>query len=193
MAVFIHDPNEWPDAKHTTATGTRQELQTVVSGWAPHVRELIDLLPEKIPKWAIFDTADNPLPTYASGRVCLAGDAAHGTTPFQGVGACMGSEDALVLSELLALALGGDSQDGVSKSHAIKSALQAYSTIRMPRTQGLVQASRETGHIYKWRHPDAGRDAAKCDKEYKQRQKLVWTVDIDKIVEDAKAKYQSLL
>jgi 2-polyprenyl-6-methoxyphenol hydroxylase-like FAD-dependent oxidoreductase len=37
------------------------------------------------------------VPTFAKGRVCLAGDAAHASTPNQGGGAGFGIEDALVL------------------------------------------------------------------------------------------------
>jgi 2-polyprenyl-6-methoxyphenol hydroxylase-like FAD-dependent oxidoreductase len=40
---------------------------------------------------------------FAKGRVCLAGDAAHASTPNQGGGAGFGIEDALVLAEVLAV------------------------------------------------------------------------------------------
>lgn len=82
--------------------------------------------------WAIFDMADNPADTYARGRVCLAGDAAHASSPFHGAGACMGVEDALVLVSVLETAL--SKAGGLSKTKAVSAALQAYSTIRLERS-----------------------------------------------------------
>jgi salicylate hydroxylase len=175
-----------------TTFGTREEVQIALDGWGPHIRDLVKLLPEDLPKWAIFDTAEHPASTYARGRLCIAGDAAHASSPLLGAGACMGVEDALVLSEALSTAFGGDTAD-TSTLQAISAALEAYSIARMERSQWLVQTSREAGDIYQWRHPVAGRDTAKCEKEFGTRARNVWDFDVDKMVTDAKRQCRNLI
>lgn len=60
-----------------TGPAKRGDIMRALQSWSPAVRELVGLLPETLTKWAIFDMEENPAPTYARGRVCLAGDAAH--------------------------------------------------------------------------------------------------------------------
>lgn len=77
LFIFLNDPKPWPDNQKMTAPAKRDEVVSALQHWSPAIRELVDLLPEDLTKWAIFDMADNPATTYARGRVCLAGDAAH--------------------------------------------------------------------------------------------------------------------
>lgn len=85
--------------------------------------------------------------TYANGRVCIAGDAAHATTPWQGAGAGQAFEDALILSTLL----------GEIKSPSeIDHAFQAYSAVRRERGQRVIDSSRGTGQIFCGQNPEAG-------------------------------------
>ncbi len=62
----------------------------------------MDLLPDEMDKWAVFDMKNHPAPSYSAGKVCLAGDAAHAVAPHLGSEAGLGIEDALALSTLLA-------------------------------------------------------------------------------------------
>ena len=55
----------------------KSELAPRLHNWGPSFRELVEKMPEKVFKWGIFDMADHPASTYAQGRVCLVGDAAH--------------------------------------------------------------------------------------------------------------------
>lgn len=89
----------------------------------------MDLFPEQITKWAIFDTADHPAPTYARGRVCIVGDAAHASSPLHGAGACMGVEDALALATALEVAL-NHHRDPSPRDRAV--AVEAASVPRIP-------------------------------------------------------------
>lgn len=193
VAFFAHESSEFPDSEKMTAPGTREELERVVVGWGPHLVELTKLFPDNMVKWGIFDMDENPAPTYARGRVCLAGDAAHASSPFQGVGACIGVEDALVLCEALATVQAGGnsgSDDGNhthSQREAIEQALQAYSQARIDRGQWVVRSSRELGQIYQWRYGPTGRDAERSKLKLERASRTVWDYDVDKIVTEIRA------
>ncbi|UQC78867.1 salicylate 1-monooxygenase SalA, partial [Colletotrichum lupini] len=105
FVAFADDTTDWDKrgdgVANMTSQTTRKEVADVFQDWGPTVKSLIDLLPDEITKWAIFDTYDYPAPTYVKGRLCLAGDAAHASTPHHGAGAGMGVEDALALATLL--------------------------------------------------------------------------------------------
>ena len=77
-------------------------------------------------------------PTYANGNVCIVGDAAHATTPWQGSGAGLAIEDAVVLAALL---------KAVASREDIAPALKAFDEIRRPRCQRVIDSSRLTGSI----------------------------------------------
>ncbi|CAI7652991.1 unnamed protein product [Penicillium glandicola] len=184
--LFLHDPEEWHHGHTMTVSSSRNEVVEALQDWGPHIKEIIDQFPETLSKYAIFDLADNPLPSYASGRVCLAGDAAHASSPFHGAGACMGVEDALVLAELLERV---DAGPAATKRRNLKIALQTYSSVRIERSQWLVKSSREMGDIYEWRYPESGDDGEKCKAEFESRSKIIWDFDVNGMVTDAKKNY----
>jgi 2-polyprenyl-6-methoxyphenol hydroxylase-like FAD-dependent oxidoreductase len=80
-----------------------------------------------------------PLNTYTSGRVVLAGDAAHAMTPNLGQGACQAIEDAVVLGDVMTTGAG----------------LAAYDRQRRPRTQMITRRSRRLGAAAQWASPAA--------------------------------------
>ena len=71
----------------------------------------------------------------AFGKVVLIGDAGHATTPNLGQGACMGIEDALVISEELA------------KTNSVEIAFQTFEQKRLRRTCFIVNTSYRLGKI----------------------------------------------
>lgn len=77
VTAFVWDNAEWPANAKTATTGTRAELQRAFHGWNPTVTKLINILPETMGKWAVWDTWDYHVPFYNQGQVCLAGDAAQ--------------------------------------------------------------------------------------------------------------------
>ncbi len=84
--------------------------------------------------WAdIYDV--KPLQKFYHKRLILLGDAAHGTTPNMGQGACMAIEDALVLAKVLD-----------DESH-LENALQQYQQKRWARVQKVVKTSRQIGAV----------------------------------------------
>ncbi|KAI0096142.1 hypothetical protein GGR51DRAFT_568777 [Nemania sp. FL0031] len=87
-----------------------------------------------------------PARTYASGPLCVMGDAAHVTTPCHGSGGGMSIEDKLLLSTLL-------------RRTKMGSALKVYDRVRRSRTQRIVESSRVTRMMLigkalflRWRH-----------------------------------------
>lgn len=77
-------------------------------------------------------------PSYANGSICVMGDAAHASTPWQGSGAALAMEDAVVLAAVLAQ---------VEKAAEVAAAFQGYSQTRMERTQRVIDSSKKTGRI----------------------------------------------
>lgn len=188
--MFVHDEGEWLHERSSVVPSSRSEALKALEGWGPHMRELVSLLPEQISKYAIFDMYEHPAPTYAAGRVCLAGDAAHASSPFHGSGTTMGVEDALVLTDLLARVNETGKEE---RSRLLVAALGAYSGVRMARSQWVVQNSREMGEMFEFRYAPAGRDGAKFKTEFETRAKVVWDFDVDAMVEKAREEYNKHL
>ncbi|RDW57707.1 hypothetical protein BP5796_12508 [Coleophoma crateriformis] len=169
----------------------KSEMIPALSQWAPCIRELVERLPEKVFKWAIFDMAEHPANTFAHGRVALVGDAAHASSPFHGAGGCMGVEDALVVVSVLEKALSNIS--GLSKAEAVTAALQAYSTVRLERSQWLVSSSRDMGEIYQWRYSATGSDPMKIKAEIETRSRKIWDYDVDQMLAEAEGECERRL
>jgi salicylate hydroxylase len=218
VVVFLSDPNPWGgDQSSMVAEGTRAEVEAALAGWHPTVLSLVRLLPDKLVTWGLFDLGEFPAPTYTAGRVCLAGDAAHASSPHHGAGACLGVssiafvapvylsytpvligvvlqvEDALCLSVLLgkvremAVAPGGD------LDAALRAAFQTFDTLRRPRTQWLVNSSRRVCDLYhqsEWADPKRWVKAGTCFEEIRDRSYKIWHFDADDMVRRAVSMYK---
>jgi 2-polyprenyl-6-methoxyphenol hydroxylase-like FAD-dependent oxidoreductase len=95
--------------------------------------------PEQIQRWQIRDRM--PLKAWSKGRITLAGDAAHATSPYAAYGAGMSICDGYFLGQRLA---GVDLQD----TAAVTAALVAYETPRIPHTTEQVQAAYMLGKVF---------------------------------------------
>ncbi|KAI1314101.1 hypothetical protein F5Y03DRAFT_402330 [Xylaria venustula] len=200
VVAFVTE-DDWPleDAngpRNMTADATRENLQEAFQTWGPTARSIVDLFPEKLSKWAIFDAYDYPATTYVRGRLCIAGDAAHASAPHHGAGAGVGVEDALALCTLVGLVVNTLSASSASNPAnnvpaLIEAALQAYDEVRMPRSQWLVKSSREACDIYEWNYPTTGTDWDKCMAEITARSHKLWYFDIDGMLEDLRQGYSS--
>ncbi|KAL7803577.1 hypothetical protein V8C44DRAFT_273848 [Trichoderma aethiopicum] len=208
LEVFVMDPLDWSDTrskpdkdndeddvKRYVLPSTRAEAEKAFTEFNPTVRTLISLLPETLGKWAIFDMLDSPAPSYALGRMCLAGDAAHAATPNQGGGAGAGMEDALVLAEILA-ALADRAKSGARVgSSEISEGLKIYSDARYERSQWLVQSSRRVAQLFT-RQRSAGQDGEQeepISREILERSHQLWDYDVDAMVDDALRRLTSKL
>lgn len=82
----------------------------------------------------------------------MMGDAAHAAMPFAGNGAAQAIEDAAVLNALFA---------EVKDASQIEKAFAAYDEVRRPRSQKVVEISRDFGRLYGFAIPEYGDDPVK--------------------------------
>ena len=192
--AFITDPNEWTNYKQMVARAPRTDLEDAFTGWNPCVRQLINLFPEELDKWAVFDLWDYPAPFYNRGKICLAGDAAHASSPHHGAGAGIGIEDVLCLCALI-----DQTNDSAwenpekSKGHRLSLAFEAFNTIRRPRSQWLVNSSRRACDLYhqpEWADSTKWVKAETCFEELKDRSYKIWHFDYTSMVEAAVQEYK---
>jgi FAD-dependent urate hydroxylase len=118
-----------------------------VEGWYELIHDAVDATDEShIVRTEAWDL--DPLSTWVKGRVVLLGDAAHATTPFAAMGACMAIDDADTLGGLLA---------GAGR---LEDALAAYQEHRKKQAEKTVRHGRTMGHLAQLHNPFAvrGRD-----------------------------------
>lgn len=183
VVAFVTDPGEWiaPEGKFI-APAMKSEATKAFSAFSPVVRNLMDLLPEQLEKWAVFDTRGHPVPSYINGRLCLAGDAAHASSPHHGAGAGCGVEDCLALAVLLQNVSQHAKHD---RPTSLRVALQAYNNVRYDRSQWIMDTSRAVGEIYEFRDPVCGSSHEKIAREIHDRSHKIWDYDINDMVDDA--------
>jgi len=198
IVLFISDPQDWPDYSRMVLPGRREDLLSALQEWGPATRGLVALFSPEPSVWGIFDMFDNPAPFYANGRVCIAGDAAHGSAPHHGAGAGFGIEDALVIAigmeeVLKTIKITDKIMRNSSKTNAITAAFHAFNHIRYKRTQWLVRSSREAGDIYQWQYEKSGNSVEEMRQELNDRFKIIWDFDVERMLEKTKEKYNELL
>ncbi|KAF4962591.1 hypothetical protein FSARC_9369 [Fusarium sarcochroum] len=181
IVAFRTDSNEWADATKMTKTAHRQDALDDFKGYNSLVRKLLELTEETLSVWAIFDTGDNPVPTFYKGRIAILGDAAHASSPHHGAGAGFCIEDSAVMAELLA-------DERVQNHSDLKAAFAAFDATRRERTQWLVQSSRFVGDAYEWRAKGVGKDVKKIEQEINERIGVISNVEIAKSCEQAREK-----
>ena len=185
VVAFKEDLNPWTDSRHVVPSN-KQHARKDFEDFGPTVSSIIDMLLEKLDCWAVFDTDDHPASTYYKGRISIAGDAAHASSPHHGAGAGMGIEDAAVMAGLLEEAhhilLGSDS----SPHRVLEAAYAAFDGARRERSQFLVSSSRLAGSIYEFRHPPCNDDPVKMRSELECRFKKIWEADVPAFTETAR-------
>ncbi|KAL3462081.1 hypothetical protein BJX64DRAFT_288624 [Aspergillus heterothallicus] len=191
VVAFVDDSSEWPLDKPMTQPAERTELEAAFQEWGPTVRATVDLLlkSEGLDKWAVFDMYDHPAECYSEGRICLAGDAAHASSPHHGAGAGIGVEDALALCTVLNCAAEKISNakfgvmEGKGKAEVLERALRVFSEVRLERSQWLVRSSREVCDVYEWVSERCGSDMDKGLEDVKARSHRIWYFDIEEMIQ----------
>jgi len=178
VVAFTTDLNEWPDKDKFTLPARKADAVEAFAHFNPIVRNIIDLLPDELDKWAIFDTYEHPASTFIKGRLSLCGDAAHAAAPYHGAGAGFAIEDGAVLAHLLQNAQRVASTSEQGKASVLRDTLTSYNTIRFERSLWLVETSRFVGQMYEWQNADIGRDCLKVAREIEWRCNEIWDYDI---------------
>ena len=191
--AFIRDANEWPDDTKTVAEGTKSDVRVAFEGWCRPVCSLIEHFPEVMSRWAIFDTWEHPIHSYNQGRLCLAGDAAHASSPHHGAGACQGIEDALCLTVLMEKVVADARQTPDDKARAIRAAFATYDAVRRTRSQWLVNSSRQVCDLHQqaeWANSTGLAKARTCFEEIKDRSLKIWHFDYNSMIDEAALGYK---
>lgn len=122
---------------HKAAAGgtsvAKQEILAHIDGWYELLRDAVRQTPEEgIVRTEAWDLA--PMDAWVDGRVVLLGDAAHATTPFAAMGACMAIEDATALGRRLL-------------EQPLQDALRDYQHERKRRAEDVVKHGRTMGRV----------------------------------------------
>ncbi|KAL8715840.1 MAG: hypothetical protein Q9220_000507 [cf. Caloplaca sp. 1 TL-2023] len=173
VAFRSKEDGKWQDERWVLPLD-KQHMLDDFAGWGPEVRGVLDLC-SKPDLWALFDHP--PADTYCRGRIAVAGDAAHASTPHQGSGAGMALEDAYIMSGLLG---------SITTAAEIHNAFKAYDTTRRSRTQKLVTTSRELGEIYDFERLRPDVDLPAFQKNLSTRFGWIWDHDLESELTEAK-------
>ncbi|WP_329333271.1 bifunctional 3-(3-hydroxy-phenyl)propionate/3-hydroxycinnamic acid hydroxylase [Streptomyces sp. NBC_01352] len=133
---------------------TREEMTAPEAAWRL-LREYHDLGPDdvRITRQLVYGFEARIANRWRTGRVFLAGDAAHTMPPYLGQGACSGLRDATNLAWKLHLVLGGQAPDAL---------LNTYESERRPHVTALTHAAIGLGKVANMHDTEAAaaRDAA---------------------------------
>ncbi|WP_375390263.1 FAD-dependent oxidoreductase [uncultured Amnibacterium sp.] len=94
---------------------------------------------DQVQRWQIRDR--KPLKRWSKGRITLAGDAAHATSPYAAYGAGMSISDGYFLGQRLVGV-------GLADTAAVTAALAAYERPRIPHTTAQVQQAYVLGQVF---------------------------------------------
>ncbi|MGE0564422.1 MAG: 3-hydroxybenzoate 6-monooxygenase [Pseudolabrys sp.] len=137
VAVFHSDHYE----EGWDAEGSTDLLWKHFKGERPEVLRML----ERIPTWRMWVLCDRePVKNWTKGRVTLLGDSAHPMLQYLAQGACMATEDAVVLSECCA-----------AKPNDLPAAFLDYQQQRYLRTAQVQIMARVYGEFYHARGPTA--------------------------------------
>jgi 2-polyprenyl-6-methoxyphenol hydroxylase-like FAD-dependent oxidoreductase len=135
----------WAGARRRESAGEdpaaeKSSLLHAFGTWHDPIPELVAATPpEAIIRTCLYERSQ--LERLSSGRIALAGDAAHPMLPNLGQGACQAIEDALVLADELAA------------TDDVVAALARYTARRAQHTAAVVKASRQMSQIAHLRNP----------------------------------------
>ncbi|KAF5692406.1 salicylate 1-monooxygenase [Fusarium denticulatum] len=176
VVAYCSSSNGWPSESQLVLPATKEDLLRDFEGFRPSVIKILENT-ERLDRWAIFDLGDNPVPTFAKGRVCIIGDAAHASTPHHGAGAGLCIEDAAVLASILA-------HDKVRVGSDIEAAFSAFDKSRRERAHWVVQKSRRAGKLFE-RQTELGSDFGGIFEELKETLPTIWDYDINEAIKTA--------
>jgi 2-polyprenyl-6-methoxyphenol hydroxylase-like FAD-dependent oxidoreductase len=95
--------------------------------------------PGNVQRWVLRDRGN--LPQWSQGRITLAGDAAHATSPYAAYGAGMAIEDGYFVGRALRAV-------DLTDLTAVRQALQSYEEPRKPHTKFQVDMAYRNGQMF---------------------------------------------
>lgn len=164
MQLNIHDYDLHKDPHPQTWNEHIPNVDVVRQRYSDYHKTVQELLRlgKECWKWRFAEVfADDWISS--SGRIVLAGDAAHAMTPHAGQGGTQCIEDAAALSELYRHGLPSDPKDIIRLA-------AAYQTLRFERTRKVQERARRAGVIWELTDPDmqSRRDAGLKRQEYQK-------------------------
>uniref|UniRef100_A0A0C4DI35 Salicylate hydroxylase homolog 1 n=1 Tax=Fusarium oxysporum (strain Fo5176) TaxID=660025 RepID=A0A0C4DI35_FUSOF len=188
VVAYCTSSDDWPSESQLTLPATRKDLvddfRLFTPLFTPLGLKIIDCA-EKLDRWGIFDLGDCPVPTFAKGRMCIIGDAAHASSPHHGSGAALCIEDAAVLASLLGHKM-------VRTGADVKTAFAAFDRSRRARTQWVVQKSRRAGQLYELQ-TEIGSNFKKVSEELSETLPTIWEFSIEDAIKQALADLEGRL
>lgn len=176
--AFVHvSPESFEtNLEQLIVPATKEDAFRDFAEWDPRLLKLLEDF-KSYNRWLLFDL--NHDENYYWKRICIAGDAAHPSTPHLGSGAGMAIEDAYILGNLIAEA---------SSSDQLENAFRAFDEVRRPRTQRLVTRSRRTGFVHSFlKLPlGVGDDAEKNRLDATDSYYWIWDFKLEDQLEEAK-------
>ncbi|KAK1985838.1 hypothetical protein LZ30DRAFT_707239 [Colletotrichum cereale] len=176
VAVHCTDAGDWPSETRLTLPADLQSCLEDVKTLSPRLQKIVQSM-KGLDRWGLFDLGECPPPTYAKGRICLVGDAAHATTPHLGAGAGICIEDAAVMASLLAA-------DGVRGGTDIEAAFATFDAHRRERCDWLVQSSRRASKLFQLQS-EHGKDFQKLEAEVHSITTELWGFDVEVNIREA--------
>lgn len=174
---------EWPWPGRVTMKITHDEMMSDFQGEDVDPRFRALLAKAKPVKWGFFHHARTS--TYYKDRICLLGDSAHASMPWQAAGAAQGIEDALVLSNVLE-ELSKNSAIGTDLSREIAAGFKSYDSIRRPRAQKQLEMAYEIGEMLYFQKPETGNSMEKIlPRLQNDRFNWLWFHDLEADVQKA--------
>jgi hypothetical protein len=145
-------PMEPPPTSRTSFAEVKDKVLAKHKGWTPLITALIENsgLDGKregtlvLPRWI---TPSLPKWTSDSGRILLAGDAAHCMPPDSGQGVSCAVEDAMTIGLLCESIFTGNTDKELTEEDKLKRLCDLYTKLRKPRCEYIVAEARKRGNM----------------------------------------------
>lgn len=128
------------DADTPAPADTKTHALALAKGFAPVLGALVAATDDAdTQRWPIRDRV--PLKSWSAGRITIAGDAAHATSPYAAYGAGMSIGDGYTIAQEL-------TGVNLSDTAAVTAALQRYDSRRIAHTTSQVQQAYVLGRVF---------------------------------------------
>ncbi|KAI9935099.1 hypothetical protein MW887_000720 [Aspergillus wentii] len=160
---------QWLEYSSQTSTDAiRENMLEDYINWGAIPRRLLETM-EHPTLWAVSHHPSAPY--FNKGNIAMMGDAAHAMSPYQGAGAGQAIEDALTLSAVFG---------HVQTVDQIAPALAAYDAVRRPRSQKVVNTSREQLDMLTFNDGVVNGDSEMWTQAMIERMDWLWNGDLVK-------------